>query len=76
MFNLFPDPSLTSFNEAASIMFRVDTPVTLSFAGYVTNVASAQSGNDVVSVSSPNKNYVITLQVSDVDMETGSDGLG
>ena len=48
----------------------------LSLTITLSNVASTQSGNDIQTVDDPSENFVLVIQLSDVNMEYQADGLG
>ena len=51
-------------------------PTTITFDVDLMNVASAGTRNDIPSVTGPSENFEFTVQLSDVDMNSASDGLG
>ena len=68
------DPAVTEMTEPADVPLVQDTPTTVTLVINVTNLASADPGNDIPEVTSPAENFVFQTILSDTDLTntTGS----
>ena len=65
---------MTNFQEPANELLRQDVATTVSINVEITNTAGSTSGNDILAVSS-GSNFLLQLQLSDVDMAVTMDSL-
>ena len=70
------DPQPLAVTPDSTIFYKRDTSVTVAFDTIIINNASASSGNDIAALSSPDRNFALTVYVSDVNNgTTGNLGL-
>ena len=69
------DPEIFTFSETSGLTFKSGAATSIAFSFTTKNGATAGSGNDILTVSGSKYNYEYTIQLSDVDIATGTDTL-
>ena len=65
---------MTNFQEPANDLLQQNVSTTVTIDVEITNAASSASGNDILAVGTGN-NFLLQLQLSDVDMASATDSL-
>ena len=75
--NFQSDPAISAFVETSGLSFKSGASTSIAFSFTTQNAASssAGNGNDILIASGSNYNYEFAIQLSDVDMATGTDTL-